>query len=173
MSSAAPINKTKDWLSQPNVLQFGGANRSASLNTLDNFYVLPMSIPVPYSTSPQTFNTIEHYFQAAKFFGFDNEWADQVRQAKDGKEAQTRGRERRLPREKLDEWKEGASTAAMRVALKHKYVLQPGKEAAEALLETEDKTLVERVTECVRSRSHLGLCADCFSIAILPGTTSS
>lgn len=143
------MNETKDWLSQPNVLEFGGSNRSASLNTLDNFYVLPMSIPVPYSSTPQTFSSIEHYFQAAKFFNFDNEWADQVRQAKDGKEAQTRGRERRLPREKLDEWKEGASSAAMRVALRHKYVLQSEKEAAKALLGTQDKTLVERVTEYV------------------------
>lgn len=140
---------SKNWLEVPNKLLFGGSNREDWLCTLDNFYLQPMTIPVPYApqTEPKTFNTIEHYFQAAKFFGFNDEWADHVRQAPDGKQAQLRGREMRLPKEVLQRWKDGESSVAMRRALRAKFVELPDEPPAAALRRTGDRTLVELVEE--------------------------
>lgn len=148
MSGSIP-NQPKDWFKESNKLCFGGLNREAWLCPLDNFYRFPMEIEVPYAPEPIEFSTIEHYFQSAKFIGFNNEWADRVRQAASGKEAQLLGREMRLPPEVLQRWKEGGSTRAMRRALKAKFVDASDGEPAKALLKTGDRTLVEVVEECV------------------------
>lgn len=145
-------NEAKDWLSLPNILLFGGSTgREPYLVTLDNFYdQQPMAIEVPYSESKLSFKTVEHYFQSAKFFGYNHEWAEQVRLASDGKQAQLRGREMRLPRERLDRWKATESTKAMRRALRAKFLEPPREsEIASALWRTENATLVEKVEECV------------------------
>ena len=60
-------------------------------------------------------STVEHYFQAAKFFGTDEEWAEQIRQAATPAKAKTMGRSREHPLRR--DW-EQAKDDVMRTAVR-------------------------------------------------------
>ena len=82
--------------------------------------------------------TVEHYFQAAKFFGTDEEWAAQIRQAATPSAAKTMGRSRKhLLRADWDHLKDDV----MRRAVRAKFETHAHLRAE--LLGTADEELVE------------------------------
>ena len=86
----------------------------------------------------QYWMTVEHYFQAAKFFPTDAEYAEQIRLATTPKRAKQLGRSRKHPlREDWDAVKE----YVMREAVRAKFVAH--EEILARLLATGDEELIE------------------------------
>jgi len=130
----------QDWLklSPSTTLLFGG--QRPGLEYLDNFFQHDFII------QNKSYRTVEHYFQAAKFASSSPDYAEDIRNSKDGAEAKRLGAAKRLSREELDAWKNGKSTQAMKEALAAKYA--PGSVLANALLrDTGDCILVEKVDD--------------------------
>ena len=99
-----------------------------------NFY------PAPIDIGGTLWPTSEHFFQAAKFFTTDPEWAEAVRNAPTPREAARMGRDRSHPI-MVDWWDGGARDAAMMLALAAKFGQH--EDLYEMLCVTGDRLLVE------------------------------
>ena len=84
--------------------------------------------------------TSEHFFQAAKFFVTDPEWAEAIRQADTPHEAAKMGRDRSHPI-MVEWWDKMGRLGAMRIALMVKFQQSP--DLYDLLMLTEGKELVE------------------------------
>ena len=78
--------------------------------------------------------TVEHFFQAAKFFDTDNAWAEMIRQAATPSAAKTMGRSREHPLR--PDW-ERVKDDVMRLAVRAKF--ETHVELREQLLATGDE----------------------------------
>jgi hypothetical protein len=82
--------------------------------------------------------TVEHYFPAAKFFGTDDAWAEQIRQTATPARAKSMGRSREHPLRR--DWEHGKD-GVMRKAVRAKF--EAHADLREQLLATGDEELVE------------------------------
>lgn len=97
-----------------------------------NFYRAPITI------EGDSWQTSEHFFQAAKFFRTDPTWADEIFNAKTPSEAAQKGRDRKHLMHPL--W-EQIKDDVMRAAVLAKFTQHP--ELQKILLSTQDALLVE------------------------------
>ena len=86
------------------------------------------------------YNTSEHYFQAAKFFDTDPEWAQKITETTWPSEAFKLGKSRE---HKIHpDWDNGLALKHMGIVLREKF--KQNKEVCDQLLETGDAYIVER-----------------------------
>lgn len=92
----------------------------------------------PVTLRGKSWATAEHYFQAAKFFGTDEEWAETIRTAETPGEAKALGQSRKHPLRA--DW-DAARIEVMREVLRVKFA--PGTDLAVLLLSSGDAPLIE------------------------------
>lgn len=100
-----------------------------------NFYKSPIVI------EGITWKTTEHYFQAAKFFNTDPDWAIEIAKVKTAKEAAKMGRSREHP---IDPNWESIKDNIMLEALRAKFTQH--SDLKQVLLSTGDSEIVEKTT---------------------------
>ena len=109
-------------------------NKDMEVRFLSNFSKHPVEI------DGKIYETSEHYFQAAKFFKTDPEWAEKVAAVKGPAMSARMGRSRE---HKIDEdWDKGSSIAFMTIALVAK--IKQNQEVMDQLMATGDGYIVER-----------------------------
>ena len=92
-------------------------SKSADYFWLSNFS------PHGFELDGKHWPTVEHYFQAAKFFGTDDDWAEQIRRAATPAKAKSLGRSRKHPIR--SDW-EQAKDDVMRIAVRRKFETHAG-----------------------------------------------
>ena len=137
----APKNKT-----QKNKAEAGVTETEIRFNQkIDNKYkafttFAPCPTPIRFVRSAgvvDTFPTVEHYYQAMKFFMVDNDWYAQVRDAPTAAQARTMGASKD---HKSDPHFNDSRMLHMKNATKQKF---ENKELGELLLSTGEKRLIE------------------------------
>ena len=109
-------------------------NRDSEVRHLSNFSKHKIQI------DNKIWPSSEHYFQAAKFFKTDPEWAEAIRQIKWPNEAKSMGNDRNHP---IDlEWDKGLAVRHMLKVLFAK-ILQ-NEDVYNQLMDTKDEMIVER-----------------------------
>ena len=107
-------------------------SKSADYFWLSNFS------PHGFQLDGKRWPTVEHYFQAAKFFGTDDAWAEQIREAATPAKAKSMGRSREHPLRR--DW-DRVKDDVMRVAVRAKF--EAHADLREQLLATGDEELVK------------------------------
>jgi ribA/ribD-fused uncharacterized protein len=109
-------------------------NKDSSVRHLSNFSRHKVQV------DGKIWPSSEHYFQAAKFFKTDPEWAEAIRQVKWPSEAKSLGNDRSHP---IDlGWDKGVAASHMLIVLFEK-ALQ-NKDVYDQLMATNDVKIVER-----------------------------
>ena len=116
-------------------------NQDPEVRPLNNFSKHQIYITVPeLDTVPFTCKTTEAYFQAAKFFRTDRDWARKILLEPNPAQTKNMGNSREHP---IDpNWNNGVSVQRMTEALFAKY--GENEEVRDALALTEDKMIIER-----------------------------
>lgn len=95
-----------------------------------------------FSLDGKTWRTSEHYFQAQKFFGTEDDYAEEIRHSKTASAAAKLGRSRK---HKLRPDWEAVKDDAMRAAVLAKFRAHP--DLRELLLSTGEEQLIEETTD--------------------------